>query len=135
MSARLLNGIGIINSLIRKPAAFSSYKYKDELYPTDNFKRAYEHLIETSGHENRTTNLEYLRILKLAADNAEEDVDVAIDLILSSKDRTLNIDTISDLILEKSKHKIDPMALTPSLSSYDDLFTSEKENFNEYPNT
>lgn len=125
----------IINSLIRKPAAFSSYKYKDELYPTNNFKMAYERLIEVSGHENRTTNLEYLRILKLAADNVEEDVDIALGLILSTKNKELTIDTVSDIILERTQHKIDPMALTPSLSSYDDLFTSKKENQDEYCNT
>jgi hypothetical protein len=121
----------IINSLLRKPAAFSSYKYKEELFPTDNFKKAYEQLVEKSGYENRTVNLEYLRILKLAADNIEEDVDVALGLILSSKVIKLTIDTVSDLILDKTKHQIDPMALTPSLSSYDDLFLTKKEKQNE----
>jgi hypothetical protein len=125
----------VINSLLRKPAAFSSYKYKEELYPTENFKRAYERLIERYGYENRTVNIEYLRILKLAADNIEEDVDVALELILSSKDIKLTIDTVSDLILEKTKNRIDPMALKPSLSSYDDLFLSKEENQNEDSNT
>ncbi len=127
----IINYRHIINSILRKPAAFSNYKYKEELFPTENFKKAYERLIERSGYENRTINLEYLRILKLAADNIEEDVDIALGLILSSKEIKLTINAVSDLILEKTKHQIDPMALTPSLSSYDNLFLSKEEKENE----
>ena len=121
----------LINSLIRKPAAFSNYKYKSELYPTENFKRAYEQLVLQSGYENRNVNIAYLRILKLAADNIEEDVDIALGLILSSKDQKLSIDTVSDLILSNTKHKIDPISLTPNLNSYDDLFSKEEDIKNE----
>ena len=108
----VINYRHIINSLIRKPGAFEGYKYREELYPTDNFKRAYDYLTETQNvgmpndkgsNENRRYKLnkrqgilEYLRILKLAAENIEDDVDIAIDLILSDGSSPLNIDTISN---------------------------------------
>ena len=37
----VINYRHIVSSLLKKPAAFSNYKYKEELYPTENFKKAY----------------------------------------------------------------------------------------------
>lgn len=124
----------IINSLLRKPGAFENYKYKDELYPTDNFKKAYERLIEEKKNNQRSANLEYLRILKLAADNMEEDIDIALSLILASKDSLLTIDTVTDLLMNKSIPKIDDLEIIPDLNIYDHLFLSDSnkgENNNE----
>ena len=82
----------------------------------------YEALIEDKKHDQRSANLEYLRILKLAADNIEEDVDIALSLLLSSKEMPLTVETISSLILNKSAFEIDDMKITPDLNIYDHLF-------------
>ncbi len=113
----------LIHSLIRKPAAFENYKYRDELYPTENFKLAYDDLIKK--RSNRQATLEYLRILKLAADNLEDDVDVAIDLILSDKDLTLSSELIAELVLAEKESVVDSIELTPNLNIYDSLFLNK----------
>ena len=99
----VINYRHIIHSLIKKPAAFESYKFREELYPTENFKRAFDYLSAKSSQRQAT--LEYLRILKLAADSYEDDVDIAIELILSDKSHLLDIVSISDLVLgNKATH-------------------------------
>lgn len=69
----------IIWSLVRKPGAFARYRYREELFPAPAFRRAYDRL-----HAARATpraDLEYLRILHLAASTMEADVEVALDLL------------------------------------------------------
>jgi len=62
----------IIEWLVRKPGAFESYRYKEDLFPTSRFRMAYDALKEqTPGPAVR----EYLKILKLAAEEGEVRVD------------------------------------------------------------
>jgi hypothetical protein len=119
----------LIHSLIRKPAAFENYKYRDELYPTDNFKLAYDDLIKKKS--NRQATLEYLRILKLSAENFEDDVDVAIDLILSDNDLILSSELIAELVLAEKESIIDSIELTPNLNIYDSLFLNKGDEDHE----
>jgi hypothetical protein len=51
-------------SLVQKPAAFSRYVYRDELFPSLVFRRAYDAI---QSHHGTSADLEYLRILFLAA--------------------------------------------------------------------
>lgn len=58
----------VIGWLLRKPGAFTNYRYREELFPRLVFRRAYDALCAaTPGH----ATLEYLRILKLAAETLE----------------------------------------------------------------
>jgi hypothetical protein len=125
----IINYRHIINSLLKKPGAFENYKYKEELYPTGNFKKAYEELISSKNYNPRAANLEYLRILKLASDNIEEEVDIAIELILSSNNKKiiLSVESISDLILSKAILEIKEIPIIPDLTIYDQLFLNNKE--------
>jgi len=113
----------VINSLIRKPAAFENYKYKEELYPTNNFKKAWDYL--SNKKTDRQATIEYLRILKLSADSLEEDVDVALELILDDDSATLNIETIKELVMKEESPIIDSIELTPNLNIYDELFLNQ----------
>lgn len=70
----------IIGWLIRKPGAFQNYRYRSSLFPTLHFRRAYDQLLEACSE--RVANLEYLRILKHAAETMEADVDTALALLL-----------------------------------------------------
>ena len=72
----------VIRSLVRKPGAFRDYRYRSELYPTLNFRKAYDRLDEACAP--RAADLEYLRILKLAADTMESEVDVVLAALLES---------------------------------------------------
>lgn len=58
----------VIGWLVRKPGAFARYRYREDLYPSVTFRRAYDALARTHGER---ADLEYLRILQLAATAGE----------------------------------------------------------------
>lgn len=53
----------LIDSLVRKPGAFSNYRYREELFPTSRFRMAYDWM---SRHSAAKSNSNYLQILQLA---------------------------------------------------------------------
>jgi len=69
----------IIAWLIRKPGAFENYLYKEDLFPNSHFRMAYDRLKSTSSFR---ANKEYLKILKLAADEGEHKVQEALQHLL-----------------------------------------------------
>jgi len=71
----------LIWSLIRKPGAFERYRWREALFPTLVFRRAYDSLC-ASLESNKATR-EYLRILKLSAETMETTVEAALDKLLA----------------------------------------------------
>jgi hypothetical protein len=71
----------VIWSLVRKPGAFARYVYREEMFPSVAFRRAYD-AIQTP-HHGTGGDLEYLRILHLAASTLEADVQAALELLLA----------------------------------------------------
>lgn len=71
----------IIDWLVRKPGAFHNYRYREDLFPTLNFRVAYDRLQE--GCSERVADIEYLRILKHAARTMECKVDAVLELLCS----------------------------------------------------
>jgi Mu transposase, C-terminal domain len=71
----------IIWSLVRKPGAFARYRYREELFPSLTFRRAYDAL--RAAHGDRA-DVEYLRILHLAASTLEVTVAQALDTLLAT---------------------------------------------------
>lgn len=69
----------VIWSLVRKPGAFARYKYREALFPTLTFRRAYDALAERLGS---AADLEYVRILHLAASTSEAAVEAALERLL-----------------------------------------------------
>jgi hypothetical protein len=61
----------VIWSLVRKPGAFARYRYREELFPTLVFRQAYDALRSWRGER---ADIEYVRILHLAASTMEADV-------------------------------------------------------------
>ena len=53
-----------IGSLVRKPGAFARYRFREQLFPTRQFRLAYDALREWRGER---ADVEYVRILHLAA--------------------------------------------------------------------
>lgn len=56
----------VIQALLRKPGAFARYHYREELFPSNTYRRAYDRLVED--HGMGSGELEYLRLLKLTAE-------------------------------------------------------------------
>ena len=71
----------LIWSLVRKPGAFANYCYREELFPTTAFRRAYDALLEATPTK---ADREYLRLLHLAASTSEAEVEAAIKLLLEA---------------------------------------------------
>jgi hypothetical protein len=59
----------IIAHLLRKPGAFEHYVHREELFPDSAFRLAYDRLV--ADHGERAGRLEYLHLLKLAAELGE----------------------------------------------------------------
>lgn len=74
----------VIWSLVRKPGAFARYKFREELFPSLIFRRAYDALVEWRGER---ADIEYVRILHLAASTMEGPVARALEGLLGSDER------------------------------------------------
>jgi len=61
----------IIHSLVRKPGAFRRYAFRESLFPTLEFRRAYDALLTA---DDARADFEYVRILHLAASDGEQAV-------------------------------------------------------------
>jgi hypothetical protein len=71
----------VIWSLVRKPGAFARYRYREELFPTPTFRAVYDALCEDRGER---ADIEYVRILHLAASTLEATVERALTDLLGS---------------------------------------------------
>ena len=73
----------MIWSLVRKPGAFARYVYREEMFPSLVFRRAYDAIqADAAGTKG---DLEYLRILHLAASTMQTDVETALVRILDEQ--------------------------------------------------
>lgn len=70
----------VIWSLVRKPGAFAQYRYRDELFPTPVFRAAYG-VFKTCRGER--ADVEYVRVLHLAASTMEAKVEQALSTLLA----------------------------------------------------
>jgi hypothetical protein len=71
----------VIWSLVRKPGAFARYRYREELFPTLVFRAAYDALCDARGER---ADIEYVRILHLAASTLEAVVERALAELLAA---------------------------------------------------
>jgi len=71
----------IIHSLVRKPGPSPGIGFRENLFPTQTFRLAYESLCRFRGER---ADVEYVRILYLAATTMESEVERALSLLLES---------------------------------------------------
>lgn len=74
----------IIGWLVRKPGAFANYRYRAELFPSSQFRMAYDRLKEQSPS---CADREYLQILYLAAHEGESRVEEILRHQLKNEER------------------------------------------------
>lgn len=74
----------VIWSLVQKPAAFARYRYREDLFPSVTFRRAYDAI--TQDEPSVAKDLAYLRILHLAAATSESDVERALTTMLDARE-------------------------------------------------
>jgi hypothetical protein len=86
----------IIDWLVRKPGAFENYRYKEDLFPTSRFRMAYDALQQTAPSQ---AVKEYLKILKLAADEGEMPVDEGLRELLERKaEDAITVESIQEVL-------------------------------------
>lgn len=109
----------VIWSLVRKPGGFARYVYREELFPSLTFRRAYD-AIQTP-HHGVKGDLEYLRVLHLAASTFEADVEAALALLLADG-KPITADAVKALVNETMTIDVPELAKPPvDLAAYDAL--------------
>jgi hypothetical protein len=112
----------LIWSLVRKPGAFANYRYREDLFPSLTFRQAYDALT-AAGETLWKTDLEYLRILHLAASTMESEVETAVQLLLD-EGTVPRADRVQALVVPRSPAV--PVLAIPEvdLTGYDALLTA-----------
>ncbi|HZM33312.1 MAG TPA: IS21 family transposase [Burkholderiales bacterium] len=108
----------VIWSLVKKPWALARYRYREALFPTPVFRRAYDVLVEALAE--RRGELEYLRVLHLAAASFEHEVASAVEQLLGQG----HLPTFAEVRALAPERKPAVPELTPlvvDLASYDEL--------------
>jgi hypothetical protein len=112
----------VIWSLVQKPGAFARYRYREDLFPSLTFRRVYDTLTERLGVWK--ADIEYLRILHLAASTMESGVEEALVRLLESG-ACPNADAVKAVV---APQKIEVPVLevpTIDLRSYDGLLAGD----------
>jgi hypothetical protein len=110
----------IIHSLVRKPGAFARYRYREDLFPTITFRRGYDALRKFRGDR---ADVEYVRIIHLAAMTMESEVDTALQLLLSTGKPFdyAEVKSLVDITPRSEMPHLIP--LMPDLHTFDNLLT------------
>ena len=109
----------VIWSLVRKPGGFERYVYREEMFPSPVFRRAYD-AIQTP-HRGTPGDLEYLRILHLAATTMEADVEKALVELLDAGE-AISSDRVKAILGTTTSPTVPAMApLDVNLAAYDQL--------------
>ena len=119
---RTINYRHLIWSLVQKPHAFARYKYREELFPSLIFRRAYDALLASG---DRHADREYLRILHLAASTLQCDVESALELLLA-ENRLSDADAVKALVAPAKTEVPHLVAPTVDLAAYDGLLHEEE---------
>lgn len=112
----------VIWSLVRKPGGFARYVYREEMFPQLVFRKAYDAIQEVQA--GTRGDLEYLRILHLAASTMEADVAAALSLLLGAGN-PITAEAVKALFASTT---IEVPALAPAtvdLTEYDTLLVQE----------
>lgn len=109
----------VIWSLVQKPAGLARYVYREEMFPSVVFRRAYD-AIQTP-HHGTPGDLEYLRILHLAASTMEADVEAALSLLLAEGVR-ITCDAVKAMVTGAARVEVPAMSPPAvDLCAYDAL--------------
>ena len=107
----------VVWSLVRKPGAFARYRFREELFPTLTFRKAYDEIHRRRGDR---ADIEYVRILHLAASTMESQVDAALTALVESGSRC-DYDDVKALVAPDKPSIPEVRIPVPTLDAYDEL--------------
>lgn len=114
----------VIWSLVRKSEAFRQYKYREAMFPSLVFRRTYDALLAACGE--RKADMEYLRVLHLAASTMETEVEAALEVLLE-QGLAPRADHVKELV-SPARPEVPAVAVAEvSLGEYDDLLEHRME--------
>jgi len=106
-------------SLLRKPGGFERYIYREEMFPTAAFRRAFDAL--SASNEGLARDVEYLRILHLAASTMQSDVEAALELLFEQHE-PLTYARVKELADARRRPPLPTLApMKPQFAEYDAL--------------
>jgi hypothetical protein len=114
----------VIASLVRKPGAFARYRFREELFPRPVFRETYDRLAAAFPAQPVKADLEYVRILHLAASSSETEVAQALEIVLAAGEIPTS-DGIRAVVTPERPAVPQVMAVAVDLSAYDALLCYE----------
>jgi hypothetical protein len=109
----------VIWSLVCKPGGFARYVYREEMFPSLVFREAYDAI--QAARPGTKGDLEYLRILHLAASTMEADVAAALTLLQMSG-KPISADAVKAMVAAPASIAVPTLApTTVDLADYDAL--------------
>ena len=110
----------VIDSLVRKPGAFANYRYREEMFPTSQFRIAYDML--QAAHTEKVADKQYVQLLELAARESQDAVADALRVIIAT-DGSIDVESIRSSVLAGTTlpAATDMEVEPPNLNDYDSL--------------
>jgi transposase len=121
----VLNYRHVIDHLLRKPGAFEGYRYREELFPRRTFRQAYDRLVIQ--HGPRRGAGEYLRLLKLASEVNEDDLELLLIEFVCPPYPAWSVDRLREAMQPPSLRVLPSLSLEPEWRSYDGLLAESTE--------
>lgn len=112
----------VITPLLRKPGAFINYRHREALYPSPVYRSAHDRLV--ADHGERPGVIEYLQVLKLAAEVSVDQVEAILQDRLAGPGKW-RATTVRDRLAPPARKVIELPGLTPNLQAYDALLGQE----------
>jgi hypothetical protein len=114
----------VIWSLVQKPGAFARYVYREEMFPSLAFRAAYDAI--QAVRPGTKGDLEYLRILHLAASTMESEVSAALALLTTSG-QAVTVAAVRELVAAPPSIAVPALASTGvDLAEYDALLVEQE---------
>jgi hypothetical protein len=115
----------VIDHLLRKPGAFERYRYREQLFPGEMFRPAYDYLVAQRGQ--RRGVLEYLQLLKLTSQVQQADVELMLIDFLSPPGVAWNVEHLRRTLVPQAHPQLEVLELKPEWNSYDALLSWQPE--------
>jgi hypothetical protein len=126
-SKHKINYRHVIDWLVRKPGAFANYRYRSDLFPTSQFRIAYDLLCEQCPLR---ADKEYLQILYTAAYGSEETVNKALQRLITEGLTPTNTGVcalVKWIEMNGTQEITDPHISEINLEQYDQLLDLPQE--------
>ena len=115
----------VIGHLLRKPGAFRHYVHREELFPDSAFRHAYDRLV--GDHGLRAGELEYLRLLQLAAELGGVNTigSLVSEWCSPANTASWRVTDLRRYLNLEARPELPDLKLEPDLGSYDALLGEE----------